>query len=206
MENKRVHQRQRQRQSRQRRDMLRTSRKYRTNSERRDMPRISHRISHHERWQHKDPEYRRKSFGAHQEPRQGGRGTTPAMARKWAVWQYDRCCVGGSTTSHRRGLNQPWPTSAHMGYITPTVQWGPQRFRAVGRTGSGRQVGIWSICFLWSKWVSNAIERWRKSAIGHTRTNWRHHSCHLGRSPSVWGGGENWPPLVHARRPNLVGD
>ena len=40
--------------------MLRTGRKYRNNNQRRDMPRISHK----ERRQRKDPEYRRNSFGA----------------------------------------------------------------------------------------------------------------------------------------------
>ena len=48
-------------------------------------------------------------------------GKESAMALKWADWQYDPCCVGGSTTLHHGGLNEPWPISAHVDYIPLAV-------------------------------------------------------------------------------------
>ena len=50
--------------------MLRTSRKYTNSNQRKDMPRISH----EEIRQHKDPENRRKQFGAREGPHQGRGG------------------------------------------------------------------------------------------------------------------------------------
>ena len=68
-----MHERQRHRHSKRRRDTLRTGRMYRNSNQRRDMPRISHQ----ERRQRKDPEYRHTSFGAHQDPHQGRGGRNP---------------------------------------------------------------------------------------------------------------------------------
>ena len=84
---------------------------------------------------------------------QNQRGTKSAVARKWADWLHNPCGLGGhqhfkagdkissglqvgigsiiSVPKLRsRGQNQQWSTYGLIGYITPAIWGGPQRFRA----------------------------------------------------------------------------
>ena len=105
--------------------MLRTRLKYRNSNQRRDMPLISYQ----ERRQRKDQEYRRKSFGAHQDPHQGRGGRNPPSSRRpahlWAnhSWRTRTRTVRWTVRWSRRSWTQLLAEYKHAGQTRDKTQY-----------------------------------------------------------------------------------
>ena len=117
------------------------------------------------------------------------------LAHQRAHWLHHSCRLGGSPAFQSSGQNETWPTNGRIGFITPAVEGGPQRFNARGKMRRGPQMGVLPTSPLPSRDVPNTSTRGTKSEVAHKWTNWLHHPCRLGGSPTLQSGGQNqrWP-------------
>ena len=90
-------------------------------------------------------------------PTASERGATSEVAHKWANWLPHPCCIGDPSG----GQNQKWPTSGHIGYLTPAV--------------SG---------------IPTAPARGAKSEVAHKWANWLPHPCRIGDPRRFRAGGK----------------